>query len=216
MRCRYFGTQFIVDLDDVVGYEIAIRRFEWRELKLMIDACQRLKPDMFVDVGANIGLYTCVLGRRRLVPRILAFEPDRVNFERLVDNVELNALTGLVYARHAAAAASAGRLTLAPSGAANRGLSRIDAEAVGGYDVTAVALDDVVSLRDAVVALKVDVEGYEMEVLAGAERLLARNRGFAQIEGRDDRAAAVVAERMAAFGWRFLERYGLDLRFEKP
>jgi hypothetical protein len=26
----------------------------------------------------------------------------------------------------------------------------------------------------------------------------------------------LVADRMASFGWRFLDRYGLDLRFEKP
>ena len=31
----------------------------------MIEACERLKPRVFVDVGANLGLYTCVLGRNR-------------------------------------------------------------------------------------------------------------------------------------------------------
>src|SRR6476659_7326433 len=70
--------------------------------------------------------------------------------------------------------------------------------------------------RGATIALKVDVEGYEAQVLSGAEQLLSRNGGFAQIEAREDAAAAVVAERMVGFGWRFLERYGLDLRFEKP
>ena len=58
VKCRYFDAQFIVDLDDVIGYEIAIRRFEWRELKLMIDACRRLAPVIFLDVGANISMST--------------------------------------------------------------------------------------------------------------------------------------------------------------
>lgn len=216
LHCRYFGAQFIVDLDEVIGYEIAIRRFEWRELKLMIDACRRLKPAIFLDVGANIGLYACVLGRQRVVPKILALEPDRENFARLQANVELNELSDIVDARPAAAAASAGTLTLVPSGKANRGMSRIEAGAQGGYDVAAVALDEVVPLRDGVIALKIDVEGFEAQVLTGAERLLSGNRGFAQIEFREDAAAAYVAERMAALGWRFVERHGLDLRFEKP
>ena len=216
LRCRYFGAQFIVDLDEVIGYEIAIRRFEWRELKLMIDACRRLKPAIFLDVGANIGLYACVLGRQRAVPKILALEPDRENFARLLANIELNHLSDIVDARHAAAAESAGTLMLAPSGNANRGMSRIEADAQGGYDVAAVALDEVVPLRDGVIALKIDVEGFEAQVLTGAERLLSGNCGFAQIEAREDAAAARVAERMAALGWRFLERHGLDLRFEKP
>jgi hypothetical protein len=105
---------------------------------------------------------------------------------------------------------------LVPSHAANRGMSRIEPGAGDGYEVTSVALDAVVPRRDATIALKVDVEGYEAQVLSGAEQLLSRNGGFAQIEAREDAAAALVAERMAGFGWRFLERYGLDLRFEKP
>ena len=48
---------------------------------------------MFIDVGANIGLYSCILGRSRLVPRIVAFEPDRDNFARLVENIQRNSLT---------------------------------------------------------------------------------------------------------------------------
>ena len=127
VQCRYFGTQFIVDLDDVIGYEIAIRRFEWRELKLMIDACRRLKPAIFLDVGANIGLYACVLGQQRAVPKILALEPDRENFARLRANIELNDLSDIVDARHAAAAESSGTLMLVPSGKANRGMSRVEA-----------------------------------------------------------------------------------------
>jgi FkbM family methyltransferase len=215
-NCRYFGARFIVDLDDVIGYEIAIRRFEWRELKLMIDACRRLKPAIFIDVGANVGLYACVLGRQGVVPKVLAIEPDRENFARLRANIELNGLAGVVEARHAAAADRAGTLTLAPSGRANRGMSRIEAGAAGGYEVRAIALDEVFPLRDGVIALKIDVEGFEAQVLAGAEQLLSCNRGFAQIEAREDAAATLVADRMAALGWRFLERYGLDLRFEKP
>ena len=216
MQCRYFGTQFIVDLDDVIGYEIAIRRFEWRELKLMIDACRRLEPAIFLDVGANIGLYSCVLAGHKLVRSVIAFEPDRENFARLQANIALNALADVVEARHAAVGGGAGVVTLVPSGAANRGMSRIEPGADGGYEVTSVALDAIVPLRGATIVLKVDVEGYEAQVLAGAEQLLLHNRGFAQIEAREDNAATLVADRMASLGWRFLERYGLDLRFEKP
>jgi FkbM family methyltransferase len=216
VQCRYFGAQFTVDLDDVIGYEIAIRRFEWRELKLMIDACRRLKPAVFLDVGANIGLYSCVLGRHKLVRSVLAFEPDRENFARLQANIALNALADVIDARQAAVADASGVVRLVPSGTANRGMSRIEPGADGGYEVASVALDAVVPLRDAMIALKVDVEGYEAQVLAGAAELLSHNGGFAQIEAREDAAAALVADRMARFGWRFLERYGLDLRFEKP
>jgi hypothetical protein len=86
----------------------------------------------------------------------------------------------------------------------------------GGYSVEVVALDDLFRLDGATIAAKIDVEGFELEVLQGAAQLFTRNKGFVQIEGRTDRIAAVIMELMAAFGWRFVERYGIDLRFEKP
>jgi FkbM family methyltransferase len=218
-QCRYFETDFIVSMDDEVGYEIALNRFEWRELKLMLDACERLKPELFLDVGANLGLYTCVLGRHHAVPRIVSFEPDRLNFERLSANLKLNKLEQLVEVHQAGAGAKAGTATLVPAGANNRGVSRIETSATDrqeGYEVKVVALDDIVRLHGSRIAAKIDVEGHELEVLTGAAQLFTRNGGFAQIEAHTDKDAGVIKELMAAFGWRFVERYGLDVRFEKP
>ncbi len=219
-RCRYFGTDFIVNLDDEVGYEIALNRFEWRELTLMLDACARFTPEVFVDVGANLGLYSCVLGRHKAVPRIVAFEPDHANFARLRANIDLNKLADKVELHEAGAAAKAGTNTLLPAGAANRGVSRIepaanDASGEGAYSIPIVALDDVLRVDGTNIAVKIDVEGYELEVLMGAAQLFIHNGGFAQIKAHGDQVAGVITELMATFGWRFVERYGLDLRFEK-
>lgn len=220
-RCRYFGTDFLVNLDDEVGYEIALNRFEWRELKLMLDACDRLKPELFLDVGANLGLYSCVLGRHKAVPRIVAFEPDHTNFARLTANLQLNKLSDIVETHEVGAGAKAGTNTLLPAGAANRGVSRIDPDAGtapggGGYTVPIVALDDILKVDGSRIAVKIDVEGFELEVLMGAAQLFTRNGGFAQIEAHGSQVAGVITELMATFGWRFVERYGLDVRFEKP
>jgi FkbM family methyltransferase len=216
-RCRYFGVQLNVDLGDEVGYEIAINRFEWRELKLMIEACERLKPDVFVDVGANLGLYTCVMASTGLVPRVIAFEPDKENFARLSSNLALNGLTTRVESHEVAVGARPGTATLIPSSRSNRGMSRIAATiSANSYDVALIALNDVVPLKDRKIAIKIDVEGFESEVLTGAEQLLGSNGGYAQIEAHGDEAADRLTARMAGFGWRFRDRYGLDVRFEKP
>ena len=138
-----FRRRFMVGLDDEVGYEIAIHRFEWRELKMIIEACARLKPDVFIDVGANLGLYTCVLGHLGVVPRLIAFEPDRDNFARLKANLALNNLTARVETHEAAVGARFGMATLVPSAPANRGMSRIGS-GEGAYDVRVMALDEVV------------------------------------------------------------------------
>ena len=96
MTCRYFGADFVVIPGESIGDEIAIKRYEWWELTMMMMACRRYRPDVFIDVGANIGLYTCVLGRAHAARKLLAFEPDGRNFARLSENIARNGLDGVI------------------------------------------------------------------------------------------------------------------------
>ena len=93
----------------MIADEIAIRRYEWWQLTMMLMACRRYRPDVFIDVGANIGLYTCVLGRAQAAPRLVAFEPDGQNFARLSENIERNGLAGVAAVRPVAVGAARGR-----------------------------------------------------------------------------------------------------------
>lgn len=47
-----------------------------------------IESDVFVDVGANIGFYTCLA--KELDNHVVAFEPDSENLESLFQNLELN------------------------------------------------------------------------------------------------------------------------------
>jgi FkbM family methyltransferase len=214
--CRYFGAQFLIRLDDVIGWEMAIHRFEWRQILRVIDACQRFTPEVFIDVGANSGLYSCILGRRKLVPRIIAFEPDRRNLIHLRANLLLNGLLDAVEIREVALGAASASATLVPAGDGNRGLSRVVAAGTGGgYQIAVEALDDILSIEGRTIAVKIDVEGYEGQVLSGAASLFRKNSGFAQIEVLKDQQASIVAT-MEEFGWRLIGWIHDDLLFERP
>jgi FkbM family methyltransferase len=215
LMCRYFGADFIVTPGELIGDEIAINRYEWRELTMMLTACREYRPDIFIDVGANIGLYSCVLGRARAVPRLLAFEPDRQNFALLLGNISRNDLHGIIDARPVAVGATAGTALLMPGKPENLGLSKIVDMDQRAYSVAVVALDDELDIRNGMICVKVDVEGYELEVLSGAANLFRANGGYAQIEGHGDKRAAEITETMRDYGWRFIDRYGLDLRFAR-
>jgi len=122
----------------------------------------------FVDIGANIGIYSLVVASR-LAPRgrVLAVEPDPVTFERLRTNLRLNGLTGVI-ARQAAVGAKAGFLHLHRD-AANRGQNGLRPESGDGTEPVAVRplaqlLAEAGCLAPAV--LKIDIEGMEEEVLA--------------------------------------------------
>jgi len=212
---RYFGARFELRPGELISDEIAINRFEWRELTMMLAACREFRPEVFVDVGANVGLYSCIVGRAGAARGIVAFEPDAGNFDRLLGNLRLNGLTEAVEARPVAVGARVGVAVLAGGPPENSGLSRIDPDATNGREVPVVALDDVVTTSGGVIAVKIDVEGHELDVLAGSAHLFRNNRGYAQIEAHGDERAAEVTAIMKSYGWHLIERYGLDMHFER-
>jgi FkbM family methyltransferase len=212
--CRYFGADFIVRLDDFIGWEMAAGIFEWSQLTLMLDMCRRLKPAAFLDIGAHAGLYTCVVGRARLAPRLIAFEPERRTLVHLKANLLINDLLKDVELHEAAVGATAGHAPFVQAADHNRGESKIDPGHPDAYQVPVVAIDEVVPFSGARLAIKMDVEGHEMPAFDGAERLFRDNSGYAQIEAYEGRAAQVTP-RMEAFGWRQTGACDDDLMFEK-
>lgn len=215
LTCRYFGAAFQVTPGELISDEIAINRIEWREITMMIAACREHRPDVFIDVGANVGLYSCIVGKAGIVSRVVSYEPNPEIFAKLVDNIGRNGLTRVVVPHRCAVGAERGTAFLTPGPPENCGLSKISGADRGGYRVDVVALDGELDVEAASIAIKIDVEGYELEVLAGAARLLAGNGGYAQIEGHGDERAAEITAVMAGHGWRLLDRYGLDLHFER-
>jgi FkbM family methyltransferase len=215
MACRYFGADFIVIPGEVIGDEIAIKRYEWWELTMMLMACRRYRPDVFIDVGANIGLYTCVLGRARVASRLLAFEPDGQNFARLSENIARNGLAGVVGACRVAAGAAKGTGLLIPGTPENSGLTKLGDADPHALSVDLIALDDELDIRNGMICIKIDVEGYELEVLAGAVNLFRSNGGYAQIERHGDKRAAEITEIMNNYGWQFIDSYGPNLLFAR-
>ena len=180
-----WGLPLEVQRSDAIGYSIIVGR--------VFDPCvtealwRLIEPgETVVDVGANIG-YTSSLAAVRAGPggRVLSFEPHPVVFEQLERNVNRWPAHGVaaVEAQRRALSDRAGQGELAVVGAAfhlNMGLAtlRTDEAARPGEDVVGVEL---VSADDAlgelqVGLMKIDVEGHETEVLAGAGGMLASRR----------------------------------------
>jgi FkbM family methyltransferase len=134
--------------------------------------------DIVVDAGAHIGTYT--LSASRLVGpagRVLAFEPDLANLELLRRNVTGNHASNV--AIHGVALFD--RSTMLPLEGtpyeANSGLPRLSRNVVGHERwpmVRCRPLDELLTECDidSIQVMKVDVEGFEAEVFAGAQRIL--------------------------------------------
>jgi FkbM family methyltransferase len=120
-----------------------------------------------VDVGANIGYYLLLLARA-VGPdgTISCFEPDPDNLIELERNVRLNSLTNV---RVYPAAVGAQDATVELRGGINSAIA-----AGGEIRVPLLCLDS--TAKRPVDFLKIDVEGYEGHVLAGARQVLTQDR----------------------------------------
>jgi FkbM family methyltransferase len=214
--CRYFGADFLVRSVNVGGLEISAKIGEYRELQNFTASCAALKPDVFIDIGANLGLYTCIVMKNRLAPRAILFEPDRRNRVHLRANLLINDLLDAdITINEVALGAEPGKFRLVPGPERDIGLSQIMENApVGeGYEVDIVRFDDLVALSGKTIAVKIDIERYERKALAGMARTLAANRGMVQIEVLEARAETVGL--MAAAGFKLTDEFGSNLVFRK-
>jgi FkbM family methyltransferase len=130
-----------------------------------------------VDVGANVG-YNTVYASRRVGPggRVVAVEPAADNVRVLRENITANGLTNVEVHRVAAGRAHEVRtLFLRGETSAVNSLFQesVYAAVTAVEEVEVAPLDDLVDGEADLV--KIDVEGAELDVLAGMTRLLRRS-----------------------------------------
>lgn len=133
----------------------------------------QIKDDI-LDIGANLGWFTCVTGAISEAT-IHSFELDKKNFQRLCTNVSLNGLQN-VRTNHTAVANSSGRASYwkEPGSASPMfSLHRDPRDEQKPVEVKSTTLDDYVEENcRSVGVVKIDVEGGEREVLEGGSEVI--------------------------------------------
>ena len=188
--CRWFGpgggtVRLRVAAQSGVFYVHDDRALEWLKsfggeeqlLTRVIKALQR--GDTFYDVGAEVGLFSAFAAKAvGEEGRVIAFEPEEHRFERLHDNLKLNALKNVRVFRIALSDRCAqGELLAAQPGTAPRVGPARSASRVGrGQVIRMMTGDSIVGQESLPVpqAVKIDVEGHELSVLRGLESTLRK------------------------------------------
>lgn len=148
---------------------------------------QWLKPgDLFVDVGANIGIYTVFA--LDLGAEVIAVEPTP-NADYLRENLALNGCTAQVVQKALSDAPGRVRMTQGLDS-----LNHLLLDGAGGVEVECTTLDLLLGDRVAD-GVKIDVEGAERLVLEGATRSLSEHRvRMLQLEWGTNRPMQTLSE----------------------
>lgn len=172
---------------------------EFEDMAFLLHFLRR--DDLFADVGANIGSYT-VLASGVCRARSVAFEPDPDTFKALLRNVSLNGLGELVACRECALGSERGTAEFTV------GLDTVNHVSQGSGSPTRRVILNTLdhSIRGKAPDLvKLDVEGFEGEVLRGAARIL-----------EDTQVKAIIIEDRAPHVLEVLQGAGFTERDYDP
>lgn len=208
------GARIYLYRNDKLSELIYAQNYEASERRFVLDY---LKPgDVFIDVGANIGLFSIIaalsVGKNG---QVISFEPASATYRRLCENIHLNDMASIIQTYLLAVSniretrqfnVSKGIYAAWNSFA----VPVCDDRRFSKQMVDSVTLDDVVASNalPKISLLKVDVEGWELYVLWGAQSLLSSDQApDILIEFTEATAASVGISLKEVYDWLIEQGY---------
>ena len=188
---EYFGLKLKGNIKEPMDKEIFLfSEYEHLQINYLLKFIKESKFDYFIDVGANSGLYSMIIARNDSEIKIKSFEPIKKTILKFKENIKLNK--------------DLDNIEIFEFGLSNRNskllmksLKKKNYIQTGGFGVaqsdeilnnlhTEYAEfkkgDDIFSINNKNIILKIDAEGHEKEVIQGLESNLNKNRILLQIE----------------------------------
>lgn len=206
----YEGRRFkLYHHGDHIGKKIAATKtfYEIALLRFIKDTAPH--GGLYIDVGANIGNHS-VFFAAFCAERVLALEPIKENIFLALPNLtkRQNPLLAFVKLMQVGAGRTHERLG-ATVKKDNMGMCNLGGEG----DIQVITIDSLLGTdisydtKTPVSLIKIDCEGMEMDVLAGAQHVIDLHRPHLVVEAQDDKAFAELNK------WVALNRYVVTGKF---
>ncbi len=142
------------------------------EREILEDVLQHISgDDIFYDIGANVGLYSCLIGSAVPDCDVYPFEPHPTNVEAMKQNLHINGIGGQIF--QLALSNKEGEFELSSEGS-EAGLGEHSLDTSGCDPTVPVTVRRLDKLREEYdipvpTVVKIDVEGAELDVIMGAK-----------------------------------------------
>ena len=216
------GFSLLLNYANYIDRKLIIKEgFEEDRLDFLFSVNDK-KPTIFIDVGANIGIYTLTAARKNQFDRIISFEPDTRNCNQLGANIVLNGFNDDVVVHQLGLSNVSGTATFLKNKGSSTGTSRLASTAPDKTKTTkfeecsikVAQLDDLLKEEGQVIFMKIDVEGHEELALEGMVQLLERNHCKVQLEIFEKNVGSVSLF-FSKLGYSQINNLGDDYYFEK-
>lgn len=165
-----------------------------------------LRPnDLFIDIGANVGVYT-LLASAEIKANTIAIEPIPATFKNLNDNILINQIQERVQALNIGLGSQHGKIKFTKAfDTVNHVATEFETDTI---EVDISTLDSVLQREQTPALIKIDVEGFETEVLKGGKRVLSNPSLKAiiiELNGSGDRYGydeQLIHQNLLSFGFK--------------
>ena len=185
------GFKMYLDFLDPIDRSIILNKnYETEEINILTKLIKKNSTTKFIDIGANCGFYSFNFAMQNL--DVLAFEPNSEAILKINNTITKNQIFK-------------NRIKVFPFGLSNinskmqmRSMIKHGYIQTGGSSIITDKFysnkkykvyegdfkigDDVIDFKGDSLAIKIDVEGYELNVLKGIQNLLKSNKCIIQIE----------------------------------
>lgn len=187
---EYKGIRLKLDIHDYLAHFIYFG-FDDPSHSTLMNLIKR--DDVVLDIGTNYG--TTILQFAKQTGshgQVYGFEPVPINYSVCRENIKLNSFTNILV-ENIGLGSKEGSFFLVVDNESNRGMNRICENGKGkdSHEVKIIRLDDWVKGNsiEIINLIKIDVEGFEMEVLKGGEQTLRKHHPLLFIELDDTNLA---------------------------
>ena len=189
---NFKNIRLLVNIKDPI-YKIIFYRNEYEEkqIKFLSVWIKKNKPNIFIDVGANFGIYSLRISKLFKMLKVIAVEPVLTTFNKLKINIKVNNLEERIKTYNVGLSNTNGLKKMVALKKRNYiqsgGFSfnvpkrKLTNEEITQYHKTLKG-DEVFKFKKKKLVIKIDVEGYENKVLLGIKNLLKNNKILLQIE----------------------------------
>lgn len=175
-------------LDKLIFYK---NEYEEKQLNFLCQWININKPEVFIDIGANFGLYSLQIAKLFKALKVITFEPVPTTFNKLKLNIKINNLEkniktfnfGLSNTEGIKKMIALQRKNYIQSGGFSFNIPKrkIAKDEIIQFHKSKVG-DKFLKFKNKKIVIKIDVEGYEDKVLLGIKNLIQSNKIFLQIE----------------------------------
>ena len=181
-----------INIKDPIDKEIFFKNsYEEKQIQFLSNNIKNYKKAIFIDIGANKGIYSLLLAKEFGKLKTYSFEPVTKTFNEFVYNINLNNLKQNIKTFNFGISNTYGskrmialkRKNYIQSGGYSFNINnkKIYKDNIIEYYKTKIG-DRTIKFKKKNLFIKIDVEGYEEKVLKGLNKVMKNNKIFIQIE----------------------------------